>query len=113
MSSFYRFQTKPYTLHFNKPDDVLDGYSQIIVSLGQGGIEKVIKTNEDLQIDVENNNIIVDFSQEDTGLFRAGEDAELQVNIYYENTERDVSAKVTIKVLDNLHKKIMGGNNNE
>ena len=112
MSSFYRFETKEFTLNFT-PNGVLDGYSKIVVSLAQSGIEKVSKTNDDLVIDVTNNKIIVDFSQEDTSLFRPGEDAELQVNIYYENTERDVSKKATIKVLDNLHKKIMGGSDNE
>lgn len=45
-------------------------------------------------------------SQEETGKFKQGP-VELQVNFYYEDTERDTSTKVLIDAEDNLYKKVM------
>lgn len=59
-----------------------------------------------LGIDEETGIITMHLSQEETGLFKEGV-VELQVNIYYENTERDTSTAVLITAKDNLYKKVM------
>ena len=110
MARFYRFETIDIPLEFT-PEGVLNNYKHIVVSIAQDGIVQIDKTEDDMIIDVENDKIIVSLSQEETGKFISGNEkvakAKIQVNIYYENSERDVSAVETIDVYDNLYKKVI------
>lgn len=113
MASFYKYETVDIPLIFT-PSGVLDGYKHIVVSLAQCGETLVNKTEEDddLDIDVANDTITLHLSQEDTGLFSGGDigsplKANVQVNIYYNNTERDVSAVKSIDVYENLYSKVI------
>lgn len=111
MKGFYRYETVDIPLVFT-PNEVLEGYQHIVVSIAQDNVTKVNKTEESLEIDTTNNKIIVPLSQEETGMFIGGDKnnpkkAKIQVNIYYNNAERDVSTVGTLDVYDNLYKKVM------
>lgn len=104
MAHFYTYETKPLTISFT-PSDVLDSYKKIVISFEQGGV-LVNKFEDDLEIDTENGKISLNLSQEETSKFHEGS-AKVQVNIYYDFSERDVSKKATIEVRDNLYKKVI------
>lgn len=110
MARFYKYETVDIPLKFT-PTGVLEDYSKIVVSILQSGIVQIDKTEEDLLIDVNEDTITLSLSQEETGKFFGGQDtpskAKIQVNIYYENKERDVSTVGTIDVYDNLYKKVI------
>lgn len=111
MKGFYRYETVDIPLTFT-PDGVLEGYRHIVVSMAQNDAVKINKTEEDIEIDVQENKIIVPLSQEETGVFIGGErnnpkSVKIQVNIYYNNAERDVSTIGTLEVYDNLYKEVM------
>ena len=107
MTTIYRYETATLPLKFT-PSGVLNDYEHIIVSIAQN--ETQIDINEDnLTIDTANDTINVSLSQEQTGNLKIGK-ADIQVNIYYQNTERDVSTCGSIVILDNLYKKVI---NNE
>ncbi|MCQ3908916.1 MAG: hypothetical protein MJ200_05335 [Mycoplasmoidaceae bacterium] len=110
MACFYRFETVDIPLLL-KPTGVLYDYSHIVVSIVQNGITKVNKHENDLEIDTENDTIIISLSQEETSKFVGGvrdpREALIQVNIYYNDHERDVSTVGTINVFDNLYDKVI------
>ena len=112
MAHFYKYETVDIPLKFT-PTGVLENYSHIVVSIGQKGIVQIDKTEEDsgLEIDVENDTIVLSLSQEETGKFTGGDSisnkAQIQVNIYYDNAERDVSTVGTIDVYNNLYEKVI------
>lgn len=104
MAHFYVYETKPLKISFT-PASVLQDYKHIMVSIGQFGV-LVNKDESDLDIDTENGTITLNLSQEETGKFKKGE-ALVQVNIYYDYKERDVSRQGTIEIRDNLYKKVI------
>ena len=111
MAKFYRYETVNIPLAFT-PTGVLEGYEHIVVSVSQGGTTQIHKTEDDLEIDVENDTITLSLSQEETGIFAGGDvntprKAQIQVNIYYNNNERDVSTVGSIDVYDNLYKRVI------
>lgn len=111
MAKFYRYETVEIPLVFS-PSGVLEGYEKIIVSVNQAGLTQIDKTEEDLDIDIENDTITLKLSQEETGKFAGGDNnnprkAQIQVNIYYNNTERDVSTIGSIDVYNNLYSKVI------
>ena len=111
MARFYRFETIEIPLKFT-PAGVLTDYKHIVVSIAQEGMTQIDKTEEDLIIDTEEDTIVLSLSQEETGRFAGGDNnsprqAQIQVNIYYESTERDVSTVGTIDVYNNLYKKVI------
>ena len=104
MVNFHKYETTDLALKFT-PSGVLEDYSKIIVSIVQNGVARVDKTENDLTID--GDNITIHLSQEETGKFMANSTAEVQVNILYEDSERDVSTTGTIEVLNNLYNEVM------
>ena len=106
MAGFYIYETETLSIRLNK-DNVLQDAKHIIVSIFQKSTETQINKNEDeLGLDIENNIINISLSQEETAKFKIGE-ADIQVNIYYENTERDVSSKGKIEIRDNLYRQVI------
>lgn len=105
MAKFYRYETSEILLKFT-PTGVLDDYRHIVVSISQKGMVQIDKKENELSIDTEENTIVVPLSQEETGKF-APRQAIIQVNIYYDNSERDVSTTGTIDVLDNLYEEVI------
>ena len=104
MFEFFIYETVDFSMKVT-PKEKIQNYDEIVVSLKQNEIE-INKRTDELGIDVENAIINMHLTQEETALFKKG-DAKLQVNIYYGDTERDVSYEVKIKVLNNIYKKIM------
>ncbi len=111
MARFYKYETIDIPLKFT-PTGVLNNYKHIVVSIIQNGIIQIDKTEDDLSIDINEDTITISLSQEETGKFSGGDEnnpkmAKIQVNIYYENKERDVSTVGIIDVYDNLYKKVI------
>lgn len=105
-AGFYIYETKPLTLRF-KPDGVLVNSKEIIVTILQGISGTLIeKTGEDLEINLTDNTVTIHLSQEETARFQPGT-AQVQVNILYEDRERDTTVQAQIGVYDNLHREIM------
>lgn len=109
MAGFYIYETKPLTIKLlqdNLPV-VLEDYREIIVTIKQLMSGAVIeKTSKDLDVTPEEGKIVLELSQEDTASFGVGE-ALIQVNVLYEDSERDVSTQGKLKIKDNLHKEFM------
>ena len=111
MARFYKYETVDIPLKFT-PAGVLEDYSKIVVSIAQSGMIQINKNESELSIDVNEDTITLSLSQEETAKFSGGDEnnpkiAKIQVNIYYENKERDVSTVGTIDVYDNLYKKVI------
>lgn len=103
MAGFYVYETADLDYILTGVDDPLGDYEHIVISIVQGG-KRIDLTEAD--VGVEGNTIHVHLTQEQTGQFREGS-ASTQVNVYYVDTERDVSVKGTIEVRDNLYKQVM------
>ena len=110
MARFYRYETVDIPLKFT-PSGVLENYKHIVVTISQDGMIKINKTEDNLSIDVNEDLITLSLSQEETGKFGGGKttprQADIQVNIYYESTERDVSTIGTIDVYENLYNQVI------
>lgn len=109
---FFVFETYDLALELTADDgsNPLDGYNEIVVTIAQGST-KVDITGDALG--VEDNTINVHLTQEQTAKFSPSANpnqtatARIQVNVYYENTERDVSVQGELAVYDNLYRKVM------
>lgn len=104
MAQFYVYETVDFTITLT-PSDALQNYDNVVVSIGQGQVI-LNKDQTELGIDVENGKINLHLSQEETAMFSRGK-AEIQVNIYYTDKERDTSVMGRIDVKDNLYKEVM------
>lgn len=111
-ASFYIWETVDFPITLTADDGstgILEDIQDVVVSFGQKNnpvIEKFLSKSE-VSLDVENDIINVHLSQEDTSQFAVGS-VEVQVNLYYQGTERDVTARGQIEALNNLHRKVMG-----
>lgn len=106
----YTYTTPSFTITF-KETGVLEDYEKIKVSLKQEGVAQIDK--DDVAVDLEEESIEVNFTQEDTGKLDGGTPdepikAQLQVNIYYQNTDRNCTSIKTLDVIDNLYQGEMG-----
>lgn len=111
LASFFQYETATIPIKLTRKtaeegESVLDGYKSIVISLYQAG-NQMDKTGEALGVDIENDTITLPLSQEDTAMFQPGK-VTMQLNIYYDNTERDVSEQCELEVKKNLYKKVMG-----
>lgn len=106
MAGFYLFETKPLVIQL-KPDGVLDGAKNVVITLQQMNGKKLEKSGQEVFIDPERTRVECFLSQEETAAFKVGR-VRVQINILYEDTERDVSCQGTLEVWDNLHKEVMG-----
>lgn len=104
MAHFYQWETTDLSLRISRAGALAD-IKNVIVSILQGNI-LIEKEKDDLGLDEENDIINLHLGQEETGKFNPGT-AHLQVNLYYENTERDTSAQVDVQIRANLHKEVM------
>lgn len=105
MASFYRFETITLPLKFT-PTGILDDYKHIVVSISQNGVLQINKDEDDLTIDPSTDTITFSLSQEETGYFIPGR-AYMQVNIYYNDSNRNVSTQAAIDIYDNLYNKVI------
>ena len=112
MESIYTYTTPSFTISF-KESNVLTNYRKIVVSLKQDGITEIDKFEDDLEIDLEQDTITVEFTQEETGKLFGGKPddpnyARIQVNIYYEDEDRNSTSTETIEVYSNLYEDVIG-----
>lgn len=112
--SFFQWETKSFEVLIEGAEAPLQNWKQVIVTLGQNKKAKVnLCTSVDapnpyLEVIEAEDKLVVHLSQEDTGLFKEGM-CTIQVNIYYEDTERDTTFDETISVYGNMYKKRMEG----
>lgn len=111
--SFYQWETKGLNLVIIGAEDPLEGWSHVVVSLGQGGRSRVDlhardggESDPGINVDVENDTIELSLSQEVTGRFAEGE-CDVQVNILYHDRERDTTLEGVVEVRHNLYRKVM------
>ena len=102
---FYTYETVDLPIAF-KNKEVLTDYSSIVISLRHTKTDKQINFTSGFEVDTTEGVILLHLQQEDTAKFEKGI-VELQVNILYENSERDVSECAYIDVYDNLYKETM------
>lgn len=105
---FYQWETVDFPIKLEYSDGtggVLDGYKDVKATLSQAGI-LLTKGIDELGIDADNDIVNMHLSQEETARFVVGS-CELQVNIYYHDTERDVTTRGRIMVEKNLYKELM------
>ena len=105
-AEFYIYETKLIPLKF-KRQGILDNLKEVMVSIKQLNVQ-INKNEDDLGIDTDNNIINVYLTQEETAKFQPGRSGKMQVNLYYDDKERDVSVEIEVKVYDNLYRKVMG-----
>lgn len=118
MAEIFAFSTDELSFELRdaegeKPEGIFDGIKEVIVTLSQGGdpIEKKL-SDGGIGLDDEDASVNVRFDQDDTALLRGGtldkpRTADIQVNLYYQNTDRDVTHEAKIPVYRNLHPKEM------
>ena len=111
MAGFYSWETVSLPLTITDPEgqpatEALVDCEEVVVTISQGRCRRVELGSSELAIDPETATIVASLTQEQTGLFQEGA-AQVQVNILYRDSERDVTTKGSIEVHDNLHKKVM------
>ena len=106
MAGFYIWETK--TLHLQLiPETALDGFKDVIVTLAQEWSEAIVeKSTADLVIKEQEGQIDVGLSQEETAKFVPGK-VRIQVNLLYNDSERDTTVQGVVEARDNLHRKVM------
>lgn len=111
MPFFYVWETVDFPIALTREDGgtgIMENCKDVIISLEQDGVllEKS-RESPDVSIDTENDIINLHLSQEDTGCFKPGRGVIIQINILYEDTERDTSVQATIEARRNLHCEVM------
>lgn len=107
---FYQYATATILMNLEYCDGtkgVLEGYKDIKVTLEQAGVT-LTKGIDELGVDVEEDIIALPLSQEETAMFVTTY-CEVQVNVLYEDSERDASASGKIMVKKNLYREVMHG----
>lgn len=99
---FYIYETVTFPIQLSDTGALQD-IDKIIVSLKQKTVQ-LDKENPDYNEQTGVINLYL--TQEDTALFKQGL-VDLQINLYYDDHERDVTKKVQIQALDNLYKKVI------
>ena len=109
MAGFYIYETKPLKIllkrNGEKAEGILEDYKKIIVTIKQDGTV-IEKTGNSVEADVEESTVSIYLSQQETAIFKPGS-AQIQVNVLFEDTERDTSSQGIIHIMDNLHKEVM------
>lgn len=107
---FYQWETATLTIHIGGVKDVFVDTRDIVFSIMQGATELAFH-KADLVIDEENNLVSAHLSQEDTGKFRVGPNgrgkASVQLNVFYDDAERDATGEGEITILRNLYRQVM------
>ena len=109
MAKIYKYETPTFTLKFS-PEGILTDYKHIVVSIVQRGITQIDKNEDELSIDSNNDTITLSLTQEETSQFDGSKypsQAEIQVNIYYNDDNRSVSTRGSIDIYDNLYDKVI------
>lgn len=108
-ASFFQWETAPLTIIIENDQGepaqgVLEDVKNLVVSFRQGSVKEDWFL-DDVSLDVENSAINIHFDQERSGKFDGDSTIKVQVNILYNNNERDATIKGKIDVLDNFYDK--------
>lgn len=111
MAYFYAWETKTLSIGLKNKQgeydpEILNDYKEIIISIKQPSCQIDIR---EVDVDTEQGILSIHLDQEQTSIFKKGK-ARIQVNIYYNNEERDTSVEGEIEVRENLYQKVMNGN---
>ena len=111
MASFTQWTTEDLKIILeddegNPVEGVLDDVKNLVVTITQGSVVENWFL-EDIGLDQANSTINLPISQERSGRFEGDKTAKVQVNILYNDSERDATAKGKIDVFDNLYDKEM------
>lgn len=99
---FYIYETVTFPIQLSDTEALQD-IDKIVVSLKQKTVQ-LDKLNPDYNEETGVINLYL--TQEDTAMFKQGV-VDLQINLYYNDKERDVTKKTQIQALDNLYKKVI------
>ena len=102
---FFQFETASLEIELDK-DGWLAGTLDVVVSIVQGRTRLDLH-KADLTIDEEASTIVCYLSQEQAGAFDSSKGVAVQVNVLYEDGERDVSETGTVDVFANLYRQVM------
>ena len=110
MHEFYQYETDDMQLRIEDAEGqpaagVLDGLTGAVVTIAQGCVRAEWGIDE-LGLDSENSIINLHMAQEQSGMFMPGP-AMVQVNLLYEDSERDTTTQAEVMVLQNLHRQVM------
>lgn len=106
MAGFAIYETVNLRAKFKKTG-VLTDYKTVLASIKQENVLLEYSTDdENVTVDEEIDTVYVYLSQEDTAKFKKG-CAKFQINVYYEDEERNVSCIAQLQIRDNLHKEVM------
>ena len=109
--SFYIWETYPLTITVSDADaqhgdpSPLVDVDSVVVSFRQG-TKSVHLSGNRLSLDASDGTIGLELSQAETGKFVQGT-VDVQVNLLYEDSERDTTAMGVLEARDNLYKKVM------
>ena len=111
MFSFFVWETVNIPMLLIGKDDetgILNDCKDVVISFYQQGfLLEFYKDDANVGIDVENDKLNVYLGQEQTGMFKPDVIITVQVNVLYENAERNTTCTGAIRPLANLHRKIM------
>ena len=114
MTDFYVYETVDFSINLTSKTQIaiLEDVKDLVISFKQviknayrnnrAFLEKNL-SSDDIELDIENSRL----SQEDTSKFIPNNKVQVQINILYNNEERDTSVKGEIMALDNLHEEVM------
>lgn len=110
---FHQYETEPLQLIVEQEgnEKPLEGYDKVAVSFDQQNQEGHCHINFLFEqgapeIDVENSTINIHFTQEQSAQFFAA-NANVEVNILYENGERVATCEGVVRIFRNLYEKVM------
>ena len=118
MTEFYVYETVDFSINLTSKTQIaiLEDVKDLVISFKQviknayrnnrAFLEKNL-SSDDIELDIENSRLNVHLSQEDTSKFIPNNIVQVQINILYNNEERDTSVKGEIMALDNLHEEVM------
>lgn len=111
MQGFYQWETADIALVIEDDEGspkpgVLDNLEDVVVSIAQGA-RQVDWHMDELGIDAAASTINLHLTQQKAGKFSGDTPAKVQVNILYDNGERDVTVRGTIDVFGNLYRQEM------
>lgn len=111
-NGFYQWETADLEIIIEDDDGnpkagVLDNLKDVVVSISQGPGKQEDWHLDELGIDAAASTVNLHLTQQKAGKFSGDAPAKVQVNILYNNGERDVTVKGTIDVFSNLYRKEM------
>ena len=101
-AGFFQWTTPDLRVELDKAG-VLENVSELKATVTQGAVQLVYRLAD---VTLEEDALVIHFSQEDTGRLKHGK-ARLQVNVKYSDGKRDATSEGTLYIFDNDSKEAM------